>query len=185
MIDKNLILYMEPETKIVVSKPPYRDMGLWIGIMAVVINIITVSVYMYQARIMQEQQHASAWPYLEWLPSFNEETYYIEISNNGIGPAIIRNVDLAIDDKNFSDIESLFVQLLGTSYFPHFTSTVQNRVLPAGKSIRLFQVNDAKWAAQVFGEMRKHDFSMNICYESIYGDRWTSKGVEVIAGHCQ
>ena len=161
------------------------DKGVLIGVVAIIINLITVSVYMYQARIMQEQQHASAWPYLEWLPSFNEEQYYIEIANNGIGPAIIKHVDIRLDGKPFSDINALFVHLLGTDYFPHLTSTIQNRVLPAGKSLRLFQVEDAKWANQVFGEMRKHTFSMSICYESIYGDVWTSQGVEVVSGECK
>ncbi|MFM7856068.1 MAG: hypothetical protein ACKO96_30145 [Flammeovirgaceae bacterium] len=175
---------MEKETKTETKVDPKRDVGLWIGVMAIIINIITVSVYMYQARIMQEQQHASAWPYLEWLPSFNEETYFIEISNNGIGPAIINNVDINWNGKHFTDIDSVFQHAFGTSYFPHITSTVLNRVLPAGKSIRLVQVNDAKWANKVFAEFRKSTFSMNLCYASIYGDTWLCRGVEVSPGEC-
>jgi hypothetical protein len=176
---------MEEEAKIETPATPKRDIGLWVGIMAIAINIITVSVYMYQAHIMQTQQHASAWPYLEWLPSFNEETYYIEITNNGIGPAIIKNVDIRLDDTHYATIDSLFVQLIGTDYFPHYTSTVQNRVLPAGKSIRIFQVNDTKWAGTIFSEMRKHEFKLSICYESIYGDAWTSEGREVTESKCK
>jgi len=176
---------MEEEDKIKKSKPKRRDIGLWIGIVAVVINIITVSVYMFQAHIMQTQQHASAWPYLEWLPSFNEETYYIEITNNGIGPAIIKNVAIELDGKKFSTIDSLFVELVGTSYFPHYSSTVQNRVMPPGKSIRLFQINNEKWVGTVYSEIRKHEFKMSICYESIYGDSWTSLGMEVVESECR
>jgi hypothetical protein len=176
---------MEEEDKIEKSKPKRRDIGLWIGIVAVVINIITVSVYMFQAHIMQTQQHASAWPYLEWLPSFNEETYYIEITNNGIGPAIIKNVAIELDGKKFPTIDSLFVELVGTSYFPHYISTVQNRVMPPGKSIRLFQINNEKWVGTVYSEIRKHEFKMSICYESIYGDSWTSLGMEVVESECR
>jgi hypothetical protein len=176
---------MEEDANVQASKTLKRDIGLWVGIMAIVINIITVSVYMYQAHIMQTQQHASAWPYLEWLPSFNEDTYYVEISNNGIGPAIIKNVDIHLDDKYFPHIDSLFIELIGTDYFPHYKSTVENRVLPAGKSIRLFQVNSAKWAQQVFDKMRKHEFKLSICYESIYGDAWTSEGREVTESKCK
>jgi hypothetical protein len=176
---------MEEEDKIEKGKPKRRDIGLWIGIMAIVINIITVSVYMYQAHIMQTQQHASAWPYLEWLPSFNEETYYIEITNNGIGPAIIKNVAIELDGKTFPTIDSLFLELVGTSYFPHYISTVQNRVMPPGKSIRIFQINNAKWAGTVYSEFGKHEFKMSICYESIYGDAWTSEGMEVVESTCK
>ncbi len=173
---------MEEETKNTTS--PKRDIGLWVGIMAIVINIITVSVYMYQANIMQAQQHASAWPYLEWLPSFNEETYYIEITNNGIGPAIIKNVVIELDGKPFPTIDSLFVQLIGTSHFPHYVSTLQNRVMPPGKSIRLFQTNSEKGAYAIYNEMQKHEFKLSICYESIYGDAWTSMGIEVTESKC-
>jgi hypothetical protein len=152
---------------------------------AIIINIITVMVYIYQAHIMQRQQHASVWPYVEWLPSFNEETYFIEITNNGIGTAIIKNVEVELDGKSYPSIDSLFVDLIGTAYFPHNTSTIHNRVMPPGKSIRLFQINAAKWAQQVFMEMRKHKFKLSICYESIYGDAWTSEGMEVIESKCK
>lgn len=59
------------ETKSEVVHLKRIDPGVWIGISAVLINIITVAVYVYQARIMQQQQHTSSWPYIEWLPSFN------------------------------------------------------------------------------------------------------------------
>jgi len=175
---------MEDEVKTEDKKPEKRDLGLWIGIMAIIINIITVSVYMYQAHIMQTQQHASAWPYLEWLPSFNEETYFIEITNNGIGPAIIKNVDIQLDGKPKVNIDSLFVELMGTAYFPHLTSTVQNRVLPPGKSIRLFQIDNDKWAGTVFSKMAEHRFTMRICYASIYGDSWFTEGITVVQSKC-
>jgi hypothetical protein len=175
---------MEEEAKMSDAKSKKPDLGLRIGIAAVVINIVTVSVYLYQAYIMQEQQHASAWPYVEWLPSFNEETYFIEITNNGIGPAIIKNMNIQLDGKQVANLDSLFMQLIGTTYFPHLTSTVQNRVLPPGKSIRLFQINNNKWANIVFGQMQTHQFKMSICYASVYGDAWTSEGTEVKESKC-
>lgn len=176
---------MEAKPQAKNNSKPTRDIALWVGVMALVINIITVSVYILQASIMQAQQHASAWPYLEWLPSFNEETYFIEISNNGTGPAIIKKVDIILDTQAINNMDSLFIQLVGIDYFPHIISTVQNRVLPAGKSIRLFQINEPKWARKVFAEMLKHDFTMTICYESIYAESWTSMGIEVISTSCR
>lgn len=43
---------MEEEVTMTDAKSKKPDLALWIGIAAVVINIITVSVYMYQAYIM-------------------------------------------------------------------------------------------------------------------------------------
>ncbi len=42
-----------------------RDLGLIMAIVAISINLVTVSIYIYQARIMSKQQEL-AWPYLEW-----------------------------------------------------------------------------------------------------------------------
>ncbi len=158
--------------------------GIWIGIIAILINIITVSVYVYQARIMQQQQHASAWPYIEWLPSFNEETYFVEISNNGIGPAIINDIQIELNGQEIKSIDSVFLKLVGTCYFPHLTSTIKNRVLPAGKSLRLFQINDSEWASKAFLAIQKQSLNISICYSSIYGDSWVSAGVTVYQGSC-
>jgi hypothetical protein len=60
----------------------------------VIINIITVTVYIQQAKIMWQQLHASVWPHLECLASYNESGFYLEIENTGVGPAIIKGVEM-------------------------------------------------------------------------------------------
>lgn len=76
------------------------DTGIAIGLAAILINIITVSVYMVQANIMKNQQHASAWPYLEWLLIYNqEEGLKLEVKNNGVGPAIIKNTTFLLNGQ--------------------------------------------------------------------------------------
>lgn len=176
---------MNEEFEHTVERKRKIDTGILIGLVAIVINVITVSVYMYQAQIMQSQQHASAWPYLEWLTSYNEEQCYIEIANNGIGPAIIKDVQVRLGGKPMATMDTLFMNLIGTSQFPHLTSTVQNRVLPAGKSIKIFQINNEMWAGKVFMAMQENQFELEICYESIYGDSWTCKGTTVVASKCR
>ncbi|WP_416866005.1 MAG: hypothetical protein ACMVP2_27575 [Imperialibacter sp.] len=167
------------------SKKRRADKGLIVGVIAIAINIITVSVYVYQARIMQTQQHASAWPYLEWLAKFNEETgYKLEVKNNGIGPAIIKSVSIRINNKELANLDSMFVQLIGTDYFPHVTSPIQNRVLPPGESMLAFDVKDSEWSEKLYSAVGKVNFEYEICYESIYGDQWTCKGTEVVESKC-
>jgi hypothetical protein len=176
---------MEEQSEGLIKQKSKIDTGIWIGLVAIVINVITVSVYMYQAQIMQSQQHASAWPYLEWLTSYNEEQCYIEIANNGIGPAIITTVAVKVNGKQMDNMDSLFTNLIGTTRFPHLTSTVQNRVLPAGKTIRIFQVNNEIWAGKVFMALQASHFELEICYESIYGESWTCSGTNVVKGKCR
>jgi len=162
------------------------ETGLILGIIALLINIITVSVYINQTRIMRSQQHVAAWPYLEWRAIFNEDDgFSLNIRNNGLGPALIKSVRIKVDGKEFANMDSLFVQHLGTSYFPHLQSGVQNRVLPAGESVKRVEVTDIDWAWKLFELIQYHQFEYEICYESVYGDAWISKGLEVEEGKCK
>lgn len=162
------------------------DTGLIVGIIAIVINIITVTVYMYQASIMQRQQHASAWPYLEWLPTFNEiDGFKIELSNNGTGPALIKSVTIKVNGQKVENMDSLCVKLIGTDYFPHLIGTVQNRVLPPGRTIKSITVENPEWAGKLFLALQNNIFEYEICYESIYGDQWICKGTTVVEGTCE
>lgn len=166
------------------NQKPRFDTGVTIGLVAILINIITVSVYMYQAKIMREQLHSSSWPYLEWLLIFNEEQgLKLELTNNGVGPALIKEVDVKLNGASINP-DSLFVELIGTDYFPHVTSRVKNRVLSPQNSIRPFQIINPEWAQKIFIKLDSSKFQFFVCYESIYGDKWTSIGTDVVEGVC-
>lgn len=141
--------------------------------------------YIYQARIMREQLHASSWPYLEWLLIFNEETgLKLELTNNGVGPALIKDVRMKLNGKEIMP-DSLFFELLGTDLFPYVTSKTENRVLSAQNSIRPFQVTNTEWANKIYIMLDSNDFEFQVCYESIYGDKWTTTGTTVTKSmHC-
>lgn len=168
------------------EKKRRADTGLWVGVIAIFINVVTVSVYMYQAKIMQSQQHASAWPYLEWLAIFNEvDGFRMEVSNNGTGPAVIKGVTIRVNGQEIENIDSLCVKLIGTDYFPHFTGTVRNRVLPPGRTLKPIVVEHLEWAGKLFQAFQGNLVEYEICYESIYGDQWICKGTTVVEGTCQ
>jgi hypothetical protein len=160
------------------------DRGLIIALIAIVINVVTVSVYIYQARIMQTQQHVSAWPYLEWL-FYQDDGLYIQVNNNGIGPALIKSVHLKLDGKEVPSFDSLVNLITGPRQIPVWFSTVQNRVLPAGQSIRALHVKDKDLANKVYQGLQEHSFEFEVCYESIYGDAWTTKGIDVMESKCK
>ncbi|MBK8044495.1 MAG: hypothetical protein IPK21_18650 [Haliscomenobacter sp.] len=168
------------------EKPKSKfDTGVAIGLVAILINIITVSVYMYQAKIMREQLHSSSWPYLEWLLVYNQEQgLKLEITNNGVGPALIKDVEMRLKGVPINP-DSLFVELIGTDYFPHLTSRVQNRVLSPQNSIKAFQITNQEWSGKIFNNLNASRFEFLVCYESIYGDKWTTIGTEVIENGCR
>jgi len=163
------------------------DTGVKIGLIAILINLITVSVYIYQAKIMREQLHASSWPYLEWQLLFNEQTgLKLELTNNGVGPALIKGVAMkgVAMKLNKKEIEpdSLFKELLGTNAFRHLTTRIEHRALSSQNSFRAFQVTNSEWAEKLFIKFNSSDFEFNVCYESIYGEQWTTTAAMVNAG---
>ncbi len=156
-----------------------------VAILAVFINIITVSVYIYQTNIMQSQQHAAVWPHIEWRGVYNQEAgYKLYVRNNGIGPALIKSATFYVDEKVVNHPDSLIVQLLGTDRFPHITNYVENRVIPAGETITMISVKRSEQAELLYIHQMQHNFEYKICYESIYKDAWISTGTSVEEGTC-
>lgn len=157
-----------------------------VAVIAVVINIITVSVYVYQARIMQSQQNASVWPYLEWRGVYNQnDGYILRIKNNGIGPALIKKATFKVGSRFMSHPDSLLVSVLGTDRFPHLTGNAENRVLPAGESIVMISIKDSKFSELLYMYQHQNKFGFEICYESIYEDAWVTTGVVVNESNCE
>jgi hypothetical protein len=157
--------------------------GLKVGLIAILINIITVVVYIYQTNIMQSQKQASVWPYVEWSSSYIQgKGFNLSVSNNGIGPALIKDISIFVDGKKQENLDSLLSQLIDTTYFPHIKGNLEKRVIPAGKKIILLQSSDYKWSELLYVSFQKKNFKMEIRYESIYQDKWISNGTEVTEG---
>ncbi len=169
------------------ERPQNRmDRGLMVGIIAIAINIITVSVYVFQTRIMQREQHATVWPYLEWRVGYNQDDgFALRVANKGVGPALIVNSAISLDGEEIQELDTLLLRMVGKTYFPHLTSSVDNRVLPAGESIYLLRSGDPMWGELLFAAFQEHDFDWSICYESIYGEQWQCLGTEVVKSNCR
>lgn len=160
--------------------------GLVVAIIALVINIITVGVYVSQTSIMKEQQKAAVWPHLEWRAIYNQDSgFVLRVQNNGVGPALVKNSELRLDGKPIQNLDSLFIKVLGTRKFPHTRTDIDNRVLAAGSSTNLLKINDLKQSELFFYKLKDHEFKFTICYESIYEEQWTCHGVRSVKGNCK
>lgn len=167
---------------------PRRDRGLIVAIIALLINVITVSVYLYQSKIMREQQYASAWPYIEWVAQYSQgEGYKLVVNNNGVGPAIIKEVDIQLNGRSVENIKQVFDYVLDSTMYPYISGSIENRVIPAGSGIQMAKVNDDRLSELAYYRLDYVDtveFTMSICYESIYGETWTSTGTSVVTSVC-
>jgi hypothetical protein len=168
--------------------PKMKIRSEWIiAFSAVLVSILTLFVYIYQARIMMEQQHASAWPYLEWTLTISPGTeFYLSVQNKGTGPAIVKNTQLMLDGKLIGHrelVRDVLGQKMDSLWL--FFSQVDNRVLAPGDEIRLFQVkNDNGVKVPKLSGISKR-IQYTICYCSVYDDCWTSFGLEVVENNCK
>ncbi len=154
-----------------------RKPDMIVALAATVTSICALIVAVQQTQIMQEQQRASAWPHLEWLPS-NVPDFRITVSNKGLGPAIVEDVRIRYNGKDYgADIERLFRQVPGADTLNFITSTVKGRVVAPGESIDMLLIRDPDKGR--FFTILNGQPSIEICYRSVYGEYWVSQGVQV------
>ncbi len=156
-------------------KSPTRwNAELIVASVAVVIGILTMIVYIFQARIMNKQMLASAWPHLEVVTSTGSTGLALNVANKGIGPARVMKSEIRLDGKYYAEkqIDSVLKILLGRPVQRNF-ETVQGRVLAAGDQITFLGISNIQDAIALDSAVRKHDWDLEICYCSVYDDCWS------------
>lgn len=157
---------------------------LVVAFAAIFVSTASLFVYLYQARIMQIQQHVSVWPYVEWLPSWGDHGLYLEVTNKGIGPALVKKVTIKLDGKEVRNLSELFLHLTDSAFQDFGYSTVQGRVIAAGEQVRAFDIGDKATADRIREELNKRSFEYEICYCSVFNDCWVSRGTQIIESNC-
>lgn len=137
------------------------------AIVASLVGLLALLVAGYTAYIQRQQVRAQVWPWL--LGGFsggNKELIWI---NKGVGPAIIRNVEVSIDGKPQSDWKAVF-RSLGVKVPEFYQSTLNDNVISAGEKVDWLQFQDkADYDQFKLLEPRVH---VNVCYCSTLGDCW-------------
>jgi len=157
------------QTRDALAKPfPRRE---WDGVAAVIaalVGLLALCVSGYTAYIQRQQVRAQVWPYLETGISGSKRE--LSLVNKGVGPALIRSVQIYVDGKPQRNWDAVYAALgLKFEYRPPY-STVNRVVLSAGERITqvLFRDSDdfnryAKQATRV---------QMRLCYCSTMNECW-------------
>ncbi|MEP1032984.1 hypothetical protein [Ekhidna sp.] len=158
----------------------------WLSIVAIIASLGTLFTIVYQTNLIRKQQYASVLPYLEmWNsnPGREGESYKYVLMNNGIGPAFIREVKIHCGDSVYQDDPASFTHRVIkprdaiTNFY--YTNIKKGRLIPAGDRLELVGVlNDSinapilrKWLSMT------DSIEVEIIYESVYGERWSSRGI--------
>lgn len=158
----------------------------WLSMVAIVASLGTLFTIVYQTNLIRKQQYASVLPYLEmWNSNPGREgmNYIYVLKNNGIGPAFIKKVSVHRGDSAYVDDPASFTLRVIKAEEPvtnfYFTNIKKGTVIPAGARIELVGVrNDSinspiikRWLSQT------DSIEVEIVYESVYGERWSARGI--------
>jgi len=164
------------------------DRSDFISLMALIISLGAFGVSLYEANIlksqqaiMQEQQRASVWPYLECDANFvyDNETVMMTMTlvNKGVGPARIERMNWSLEDQKI-DSYAKFVKksksLLPVDLNFELEYGTPEGILSPGDQQKVFSIQGPRFKddQSVF---REFDLQYQLCYCSIYGDCWTIK----------
>ncbi len=158
-----------PTSPTVSNNLPQKRMNLELVLacLSLFISIFTFFITALQTNIMQKQQKASVWAYLEATAGISDDGAYIDVHNKGVGAAIVKEVTYEVKGKKFKSFEDLAKYVIKDSSFNYnyySTNPINKKVFAPSEKIRVFSIKDMKYATQLAQE----SINIEIIYTDIY-----------------
>ena len=166
-----------------------------IAVAALLISGVAAAASAYQTYVIRTQFSATVWPYLTYVTSSSSDKFFeLDISNPGIGPALILGSTVTRDGKRIEPpIGPTITPALGQAIRPErdaveadekrlhlhgianmtASSIVAGDVIPAGQKLTLLRVEGKLLANRVIADIRHVD--LTVCYCSLLGDCWKKR----------
>jgi hypothetical protein len=166
---------------------------LFIALCALLISAVAAGASAYQTYVIRQQYSATVWPYLTFITSSSTGRYFeLDVSNAGIGPALIRTAVVTRDGRPIKAAASPNAPVaLGVAIEPERTaaqkeeartharsnltisSIVRGDVIPAGSKLELLRVEGEPLVSDVVAHARRVD--LRLCYCSLLGTCWEKR----------
>jgi hypothetical protein len=163
--------------------------------LALVISGIAAGASAYQTYVIRKQFSATVWPYISFVTqSSTDRSFELDVSNSGIGPALIFDAVVTRDGKAVSSPGTpTSLPAISTAIAPEqaeakvderssrehgtanmtATSISPGDVVPAGQKLQVLRVEGKYLTRRVIGSIRRVD--LQLCYCSLLGDCWTKR----------
>ncbi|MEN0048040.1 MAG: hypothetical protein AAF806_13355 [Bacteroidota bacterium] len=149
-----------------------------LSLSAMFISLCTLIVFVYQTRLIREQQHMSVLPYLQMGNGGTHTPNYVYgLRNTGIGPAILTDIKVQKGEgKIFTDINPYIKANRNpkdTIGYYH-TNIKVGTLIPEKEVIELIKLYDGKIknGQKLYDVLNDPDLRIEIEYQSVYGDKW-------------
>jgi hypothetical protein len=167
-------------------RPPERRVRILLdrvlSASAGVVALSALAVSVYQTAIMREQQRMSAWPYVLIQNAWAKPSsgYSIRAMNQGLGPALVRSIEVRADGVPQETWEGAARVLLGRHVRVYFSTLHRGSVLLPGADRAIAEIpvdSDAVafWTAAqqpLRSDSARGRLEIFACYCSLYGECW-------------
>lgn len=142
------------------------------AVIAALVGMLALLVAGYTAYIQRQQVRAQVWPYLLMGKSNANGHYEFEAFNKGVGPAIVRSVQVLVGGKPVANWHEL-QRLLGFKPTGEFVqSTLNGMVLAPGEQINWIAFENASDVNAFTADWEKFHVEARVCYSSTLGESW-------------
>ena len=158
---------------------------LTLSISAMIVAIASITISLWEGNTMRKHYHLSVMPRLnnsfsvDDSSSTNNAIAYFNISNNGLGPAVVTSIEYFVDGGKIDDSKNHFsVITLQALNFDHtagttFKSISKGLIIPAGDDLKVFGLYFDNREAFYRQRFDLHDrFSFIVKYESLYDESY-------------
>ncbi len=162
-----------------------------LSISAFLTSLVTVFALIYQSNLVrkqnqmvQKEQQLSVMPYLTMgFEKSNDNSFGLTLSNKGIGPAFINEVNIAYNDSVYKIpllefyFDVLKIENKNDVEFS-YTDIRPKSIVPVGETIEIFSfLTSQEEAIQLLEPFATSEASIEIIYSSIYEQKWKMKNM--------
>lgn len=157
--------------------PRRRDPEFWIAIGALVVSAIAMLSSLMQVNLQRSQERALVWPHVSARPSYTAEGFAYVARNKGLGPALVRRVELQVDGQPVQGWNGVLDALLGPGHGYGWerisVNDLEDSILGAGESVPLFQIGWDERTRKALSDGGR--VSVKLCYCSFLQECWISR----------
>jgi len=153
------------------------DASTLMAMLALVVSFAALIVSIYETRVMEAQNEAAVWPYIMVAPRYSAQGFDVNITNKGVGPAIVKTVQVSVDGEPHASALSLLEHINGEEKLS-FGWDILRSNNPAGSVMSPDEnatIMGLPWRDDtrvIVDKMANFTISIDVCYCSIFESCW-------------
>ena len=160
------------------AEPPGREARVFrveilIAVCALLMSTLATAASWWQSRVVATQLSSQVWPYVAIGTTVGPNGLELVMTNDGLGPAVIRSLQLSVDGKPYPTFVAAERALLGPQApLPRgsFASLAEGSVIRIGGAVTLAKIQNLPLVRAILPRTNRID--LRVCYCSILGDCW-------------